>query len=485
LGAIAKRLRFVLATTLLLAPFPGYSQEKGSDAAPAKKKLPPVLAEAADAKPDVVLSGKMSRESAGPGEDIRFWITVENRSDKPLEKVWLEHLDVPGFTLVRRCWSDSRADAACFAKNETPAAPPAACETSSQQLLGTELCELLGSKQTLTVWGDVHSARAAPPSADFAVVRWTSGASTSRAVVTLGQVESYGRLRSVWEAVTGNWQIGIPVWIAVFSGLYALWKSWREGKAHQKATEFEQQRHTWNLLLLKVHGLAFQHYMPIVSTIQGVLLYFQRLKLREGNPEENRVGAFCYVVRFHWRVRKMKRSGASWYFKDLTAEELVVTLVQTHRHSLGLSDLRRQAALDEFLEDITEEMTVAGMLKYLENVSETQARFWDDFCRWMVRVEARQEGALLSALTKVITYETNRPYLYWYEELRAIDWTDEELRKIREVAKASDKGQKGFSARVESYLKDTSTDKNIKITQQRGKIRKFFTALRRDPSVLP
>jgi len=461
LGAFTKRWPFLIATILLLAPSLACSQDRGL-ATGAGKKASAAPSEQSSTKPDVALSGQMSRETAGPGEVIRFWITIENRTSQPLEKIWLEHLDVPGFAIVRRCWSDGQTDPACYAKSESIAAPVATCAPSGQQLNASELCELLAPKQTLTVWGDVQFVGSAPRGGDFAVVRWTTGSSTSRAVVPLGQVESFGRLRSLWEAVTGEWQIGIPVWLAIFSGLYVLWKSWREGKARKQATEFAQRTRTWNLLLLKVHRLAFQHYMPIVSTVQGVLLYFQRLRIKEGNAEENLLGAFCYVLRFHWRVRKMKRSGASWYFKELTAEELVVTLVQTHRRSLGLSDIKRQAALDEFLEDIAEDTTVAEMLESLRDTSEAQAKFWDEFREWMAGIEVRQDGALLSALTKIITYETNRPYYYWYEELRAIDWTNDELKKIREVAAASEGEQKGITARVEMYLKRASRDQTLK-----------------------
>jgi hypothetical protein len=463
LGAFTRCRRFLAGIVLLLPPLFAFSQQKGPNAEAGKRPAStPPLQQTASA-PDFVLSGHMSRESAGPGEIVRFWITVENRSDRALEKIWLEHLDVPGFTLVRRCWSDSRADPACYANAEPIVPPGAPCVGNIPAPPPTEICELLPPKQTLTVWGDVQFARPAPRSGDFAVVRWTSGNSTSRAVVSLGQVESFGRLRSIWEAVTGEWQVGVPVWIAILSGLYAAWKTWRERRAQRHATEFEQRRNTWNLLLLKVHRLAFRHYMPIVSTIQGVLLYLERLRINEGDPQENVLGTFCYLLRFHWRIRKMKRAGASWYFKDLTAEELVVAMVQTHRKNLGLSDLRRQAALDEFLEHITEETTVARMLTYLETISGSQAKFWGEFQQWIKDVQKRQDAAaLLSALTKIINYETNRPYFYWYGELRAINWTPEELAKVREVAAASEGGQKGITARVEKYLKNASRDQVLK-----------------------
>lgn len=452
MGSSIKCCALGLIVLALLSPAGASRQEKVFDAAAGKQKTLAAPSKQSDPASEVALSGQESRESAGPGEVLRFWITIENHSDKPIEKIWLEHLDTPGLTLVRRCWSDNRADPACYAQVESAAAQLPSCLPKDQQLPASELCESLPAKQRLSVWGDVQFSTAAPRGSHFAVLRWTQGTSTSRAVVPLGQVASFGRLRSIWEAITGDWQIGIPVWITILSALYALWKTHREERASRRATEFEQRRQTWNLLLLKVHRLAFQHYMPIVSTVQGILLYLQRLRIKEGNAEDNVLGAFCYVLRFHWRMRKMKRSGASWYFKDLTAEELVVALVQTHRRSLGLSDLRHQAALDEFLERITEETTVADVVAQMSDLSEAMSIFWKQFREWVGRSEEHHEGALLSAVTKIITYETNRPYYYWYEELRPIDLTPDELRKIHEVTAASEGGQKGISVRVEKYL---------------------------------
>ncbi len=104
------------------------------------------------------------------------------------------------------------------------------------------------------------------------------------------------------------------------------------------------------------------------------------------------------------------------------------------------------------MERVTEETTVAGVVAQMSDLSEAMSTFWKQFREWVGRSEEHREGALLSAVTKIITYETNRPYYYWYEELRPIDLTPDELRKIREVTAASEGGQRGISARVEKYL---------------------------------
>jgi hypothetical protein len=198
--------------------------------------------------------------------------------------------------------------------------------------------------------------------------------------------------------------------------------------------------------------------MPIVSTTQGILLYFERLKKAQSDPAENTVGAFCYLLRFHWRVRQMKRSGASWYFKDLTAEGIVVTLFQEHRRSLGLSDIMRQAALDQFLDALQKETTVADVLRYLrEPLTDAQISFWNEFQVWVKGVSQRKDDALLSALTKIITYETNRPYYYWYEELRAMTLSPDELTKVRELCR----DDADLAPRLDEYLSRAEKDTKL------------------------
>jgi hypothetical protein len=395
--------------------------QKPGSVAPVTAHKPPQSgpsSPAAEGKSEVVLSGQLSRETAGPRDTVRFWITIENHSDKTVSQIWLEHLYAPGLTVVRRCWSEDRASDACYSAKEPQAPVIVSCAPGGAET-ANELCAELPPKHTLTVWGDLAYVNPVPRGTDFAVVRWTVDKFVSRSAIPLGPMESFGTARSRWELVTTQWQIGIPVWLAIFSAIYALWKNWREEKTSKLATESAQQRNTWNLLLLKVHRLAFEHYMPIVSTAQGILLYFKRLQETEGDPGDNTVGAFCYLLRFHWRVCEMKRSGASWYFKSLTAEEMVVTLFQEHRRSLGLSDLMRQAALDQFLDALKKNTTVADVLRYLQETrSDGQQRFWTHFQLWIAEVAARKDDALISALTKIITYETNRPYYYWYEELR-------------------------------------------------------------------
>ncbi len=463
-----------LVMTLFLFVAGGGAQEKkGGPEIPesGEKKPKGTVPHTAESTGDVVISGQLGLEQAGPHEHFRFWITVENRSDGDLTNLSLEHLDIPGFVISRRCWSTDRNDPSCWASGESHPSATSTCLVSGS--LGNQpdlLCTTLASKHAVTVWGILAPGKDSAQGSAFAVLAWTAENKWSEQAVPLGNVESEGWFRYLWVSLTERW-IALPIWITIFGGLYALWSGRRERKRHERelelqaassrrATESEQQRHTWNVLLLKVHRLAFQHYLPIASTVQGILFYFAREARAEGDSDDNFLGAFCYMLRFHWRVRKMKRGGASWYFKKLTAEEMVVVLFQTHRNHMGLQDLGRQAVLDGFLDWIKDETTVADVLEYLKSCPPAQWDFWLEF-RARAKRWYREEMLLLSAMTTIMTFEINRVYYYWYEERRAIALDKNELRVLRAAMAEAASQSRDLPGQVEEYLSEALTAKKL------------------------
>ncbi len=460
-------------TSFLLASGSAAQEKKGSTeiSEGGEKKLKGTVPHTTESAGDVVISGQLGRTEAGPPEHFRFWITVENRSEGELTNLSLEHLDIPGFAISRRCWSTDRNDPACWTEGESHPPVAAACPDSGSSVVQPDLlCTTLAPKHAVTVWGILGRGKHSAQGSAFAVIAWTADKKLSEQAVPLGNVESEGWFRYLWVSLTERW-IALPIWITIFGALYALWSGWRERKRHERElelqalanereTESEQQRHTWNVLLLKVHRLAFQHYLPIASTVQGILLYFGKEARADGDSEDNFLGAFCYMLRFHWRVRKMKRGGASWYFKKLTAEEMVMVLFQTHRNHMGLQDLARQAVLDGFLDWIKDDTTVGDVLEYLQSCPPAQWEFWLDF-RARAKKWYREETFLLSAMITIMTFEINRVYYYWYEERRAIALDKDELRVLRAAIADAAWQSPELPERVEVYLNEAFTAKKL------------------------
>ena len=471
--ALGRFCAAALATLLLFVPRSVPQEKKGAPEIPeaAEKKSKGTVAHTAESAGDVVISGQLGRETAGPYDHFRFWITVENRSASDLTDLRIEHLDIPGFIISLRCWSADRGNPSCWTEGESHPRAPAACLASGTSASQPDtLCATLAPKHAVTVWGVLSPGKDSERGSAFAVLTWTADQKASEQAVSLGNFESEGWFRHLWVSLVERW-IALPIWITIFGGLYVLWSRYRERKKHerelelqaissQRATESEQQRHTWNVLLLKVHRLAFQHYLPIASTAQGVLLYFGREARGEGDSEDNFLGAFCYMLRFHWRVRKMKRAGASWYFKKLTAEEMVVVLFQTHRNHMGLQDLGRQAVLDGLLDWFKDETTVADVLEYLESCSRVEWEFWLEF-RSRAKKWYREEALLLSAMITIMTFEINRVYYYWYGERRPIALDKDELRVLRAAVADAASQSPELPGQVEEYLKEAFTAKKL------------------------
>jgi hypothetical protein len=501
-GARRNRLRFMRFASffcVFLLQTAGAAMAQSQAAQVQSKAAAPRANAAATDKsqssPDVVLSGHLSRDSVRAGEPVRFWLTIENRSDKPIEKLWLEHQGIHGFKLSARCWNATAAAPGCMSADEQPPPVAESCKPPANQNSADELCESLPGKESLTVWGDLTAPEAEDRQDAFLVVRWTRNALTSESAVPLGSIESIRWSRSIWLNLIHNWELGVPVWGGIFGGLIAFWKYLKDKSDHKKELdrearakqaedarnlkakqdedarnekvqseqkELDQRRNTWNLLMPEVHRMALDHYMPIASTVQGMILYLGNCAVAAGQTEENLLAAFCYTLRFHWRIRKMKRSGASWYFKNLTAEQLVVALVQRHRTHLGLMVPERQAQMDEFLATIKEKTTLGTTSEVVKNCQGEQKKFWDWYHAWARTSNAQDDVNILSILAKIINFETNRPYFYWYEERQPLVLSDVERRRLEQIGQTPDIEMPDLNlANVREYLDDATKPKKL------------------------
>jgi hypothetical protein len=481
-GAIRSTTSRVAIAVLTLS-FPlalaGLAQD---EAATTKKKPPEGAQQKTESKSDIVVSGHLSRDSAMPDQTVRFFIVLENHSDAPLRNIGLEHLDAAGFRLVRRCWSHDAQDSACISAGEPPPAMSPACKPQDDKI-----CDELPPHEALTVWGDLLHAGTAPSQQAFAVIRWNLNGFDSRGIAPLGSLESLGWIRGYWLKVTQDWNLGIPVFLAVFSGLFAYWQhrrdqkeetaqkardkkdedarqkkedaakieeAARKAKAKADQVEIEQVGRTWHMMLPEIHRLALEHYMPIASTAQGVVQFVRKCADPQGQKTENFQTAFCYTLRFHWRRLRMKRAGASWYFKNRTAEDLIVELVQKHQGNLRINQAAGREAFDVLLPLLNPESTITETVQQLAGIQGSPKTFMEEYFHWVCTPDAQTDALILSAVAKILEYETNRPYLYWYKEIQPLVLTTDELGVVRGVAAQPFSGKTDMAQRVDDYLNE-------------------------------
>jgi len=134
--------------------------------------------------------------------------------------------------------------------------------------------------------------------------------------------------------------IALPIWITIFRrSLRALEQVSGKEEARKRVGTAGHLQPTCNrgpnssaihgmFLLLKVHRAGVSALLADRQHGAKASCFTLAGKARgEGDSEDNFLGAFCYMLRFHWRVRKMKRAGREpGTSKKLTAEEMVVVL---------------------------------------------------------------------------------------------------------------------------------------------------------------
>lgn len=435
------RLRAATAPPQTEKSKPNESKQPGDRRAPqSADKAGGVAAKPTEVN-SVVLSGHLSQAESETEHAVRFWLTIENRSPVPLTNVTLDQLDAGPFRVIRRCWSaelqDRVADDACNNAQTSPSVTACA---------GTKdvLCANVPANSAIAAWGDLTADDDSDGTREaFAVVRWTQAGALfqSRAAVDLGSIESVTGMHYWWRAITG---VSLSALLAILAACWTLYRYRKDHRDAEMKRVLDQKRETWNLLLTRMQDFSLKYYMPIVSDLQGVTLYLSRLhKVREqieaekdparkaakeqekaNECEEFLSSAFAFALRAEWRTHDMRTCGATWYLKSLTAETLVVALVQAHRKQLGLETVTGRASVQLFLNDIDENTPVSDTIDAVKVCEGDQKAQFESFKRWAVTSEGRREITRLGVIAKIVYFEVNRQLLYWYGTVPPIGLAD-------------------------------------------------------------
>jgi hypothetical protein len=429
--------------------------------------------------PPVGLEGHLSAATAAIGEQLRFWITVTNRSNSTIDEVRLEHLDTPGFVLDSRCWVTG-ADNKCG----VPADASDLAPSGDVSLLARHLAPY----ESRTVWG-VLVARNRNGPADFvAVIGWKSSderPSSSHVVLGTGasQTPCAKRWATLKDVIKDLW---IP-FLAVLIPVAFAWNQHRrdlrfneaENERQQSAQKAENERarvaleaenerarvareaeiksaqiahdgevkreqlvETWNLMLLRSDKVVRRYYMPILGALDR-LMYYAGEFLK--NPPDSELAtnnlrlAFYYTMRFAWHSREQTDKAGGYFFKDRVGEQLASNAFLKYWVSYGVDRgivENRTRLLDlmtgtmsnaEFTAVWAGDSTLfdADVVKRYLATKIWEAAF-KRFEAWMKSSDAKTgypNGAALYLQTfyVVLLYESNRPYTLWYGKDRPAD----------------------------------------------------------------
>jgi len=349
---------------------------------------------------------------------------------------------------------------------------------------------LLAPKEAVTIWGDISAEEHAPREHAFAVVAWDSQSLPSQSsTVELGELQRLSWYEAGWQWLA-QLDVGLPTLTVLLTGLYKLRKDRKEkvaaaAKANQEqrearekeerkrqerhaAQEREQFQQTWNLMLPQVHQLALHFYMPTVNTILTATYHLNECRKKGGATVANQEAALFYLVSFHWHRLRMKRAIAGYYFKNRTAEALMVALFQKHRELFGVETPQRQIVLGSLVKPLTRIYRLSDFVAGRASWSADQIAFWADFIAWIPTDKCKQDVDVLNAMRRVLSYETNRPYLYWYEEQPPVSLTADDQRELQAAGAELEKDEKGMAASVNEYISEITKGISLGVQNSRG-----------------
>jgi hypothetical protein len=424
----------------------------------------------------VAVSGHVSRDSVVKGESLRFWITVDNKTNHPLQNLRVAEWGTRGFNKVEWCWKPGTVSpCATSSETEPPGfaalAGPTCVEKGVQANDANDsflLCNCLRPHESLTVWGQLAASDAQPSHNLFVVLNWvevpvsppaqgntgsreanlasgdavtalpkTSGElRASLQIVSLGKVEIINGFVYWVRKLTPKADIGIPGAITLL-GLIVTWAAHRRDERNQ----------TWNTMMAESHRVATQYYLPACSMLsQATKELRDYIALAPAAPAvvappvaalpasglasppaaapaaptgppaavASLRQAFYYLMMFQWvHARTFSEVGA-YYLKCRQAEELLGTLYSKHRTYFGLDGLDARRRLERLLGSLDKETSIDNFIEMLDYAQPEVLENWNFFLAWVATGDCSDDISILKAYECILSYESNRAYYHWY-----------------------------------------------------------------------
>ncbi len=422
------------------------------------------VAQEANVKPnekdEVTLSAHLARDMVRTQDSVRFWVTIRNRTDAPLQNIRIVHQDTPGFGNLQPCWGkSSRASCGLPANTDQVCkAPGREQDPGSNENL---LCAYLPAGGSFTIWGDLQATSAESRHRNFLVISWgdANGKGTLGSV-DLGESETVIRWLSPIVWLRGKPEVTIPGVLTVL-GLLATWLASRR--------ELRQQMTV--TMLAETHQASMQFYMPTCSTIGAALASRERcfaaIATTDPDDSESRLRvAFYHLAMFQWWHMQTFREVGAYHFRDRVAEVILRSLYGRHKELCPLLHDKERRKLDRLLMLVSKQTTLNDFLSLLEYPRTDVQEAWKVFREWAFTKGCLTDSDVLAAYRLVMVYEVNRPYLNWHGMLYPIELTEHADAEVRNCTVGKDR--KLSAARVEEYLERTKRVRRESIRERSG-----------------
>jgi hypothetical protein len=388
--------------------------------------VPVIHAQGGTPPPEIIATGGVSASLIAQDEDLRFWITIQNKSSSEMSQIRLIRLP-EGYDIKEVCF---------FLPQSDPAHPQEDKLCADTEQLGKRdvtMALAIPAGQTLTGSGRLKPYGAHKKETLTLVLEWTAkGKPASSLTVALGE----NQVQNSWQDWSSSWfyqllkDLALPV---VLLGL----GTWLNLSTKRRDARSE----TLKLMLPVSHKYAAKYYLPLSRATERAVdaLYeiTEQLQLTASpltDPAKLDSAlrkSFFYVLLVKRNMEGLRKQVGGWYFKDLRGESLASACVRkfeallgtdTDDLSLSIQRLAGRIAKTETYESFETRFWPAVPASPLSPDEIDAQRAWSSFEPWALNDATRQQAIqYLSALTIVLDFEANRPYKYWYDEMEKLE----------------------------------------------------------------
>jgi hypothetical protein len=388
-----------------------------------------------------------------PGGRVRFWIQVENQTKAIANKLRLFAFSTPGFREAGPCWSQHLPSCRPgYVEGKPPQQLPGTLKPGESTILYADLSP--------NTWHGYHGASGVLSWQDDSANTW------ERAVVLPAIQIASPRARflaSIGRSLDLLKDLALPLVLVVFGSYLQNQAKKREQEqadrdkqlardkadqdqrladekasrdrqladekaerdkqlAQEKADQDREQaqvRETWAMMLPKLQRYAERHYMPVYASIEAFA------DLAE-EPKKSREALF-ELLRVIRRMRHLAVSVGGLFFKDRQGEVLAAKTWRLFLDRARDERVLGREALERMLTVIATDENYAQFLDKLAGENPRGAAGLDEvgkplqdlegkFNQWKETDSFPQDVALLKLFSAILSYEMNRPYLFWYPE---------------------------------------------------------------------
>lgn len=349
----------------------------------------------------ITITAAISEDSSVVGEELHFSGTFFNPTAESIKDIKVAHVPA-GYFLERVC--------------ALPSAAP--CPHTH----GTEIASEVQAGSALAFWGTLRPDATHARRRISLVIEYSFTKTKSAVAVPLGFNSVMTRSRAFWSkayAVLKDW--ALPIVVALFGVLLKLVTDKREAKRLEQDRVKALRAETWKQMLPETHRLTTKYYMPMAYAAERVSLYCNRYAAGTSDQEKTESARRAYygMLLLNRRIQEASETVGGLYFKNRTGEKIAITCVVKIREIYPGTEEQSLRTHDQAVQLIQFNERLDSFMQKLDNPAEPAnapvIADWTSFREFLCQAEAvKRVRTLCQIFEAVVTYESNRPYEYWY-----------------------------------------------------------------------